>query len=72
MYDTWLAPWHTEIVTSWDYTSHFCNTPELPRGWYDWMTQFELEEHKMPWLSLAEYIEQWVLRVPETLLYKFI
>ena len=58
MYDTWLTPWHTEIVTNWDYTSHFCNTPELPRGGYS--TPDKAIE--FPWLSLAEYKSRWLLQ----------
>ena len=68
MYDTWMPEWHN---ADWVYT-WFDNISELPRCGYSSRTEFELEEHKFPWISLAEYIEKWVLRVPETLLYKFI
>ena len=68
MYDTWMPEWHN---TNWVYT-WFDNISELPRCGYSSIDAFEDAEHKFPWLSLAEYIEQWVLRVPETLLYKFI
>ena len=59
MYDTWITP--SEL-----------NVPELPIGWYSSIDAFEDAEHKFPWLSLAEYIELWALKIPETLLYKFI